>query len=145
LLIKRKFILIGLSYLFARAWDDLLTYYVFLRDPIFFSVGERNRAIVDFFTSGKTTFLVYEIIGALLFIAMVYLAKKLWEKNFVVSPFLITSFIPCFSFLAPLTWFYPELTFFFEVLWEKIVLAIVLVVLLELCWWLIKRHRFLFL
>jgi hypothetical protein len=108
-------------------------------------VGERNRAIVDFFTSGKTTFLVYEIVGALLLIAMVYLAKKLWERNFVVSPFLITSFLPCFSFLAPLTWFYPELTFLFEVLWEKIVLAIVLVVLLELCWWLIKCHRFLFL
>jgi hypothetical protein len=145
LFFKRKFIWMLLLYVLSRNWDILLSYYAFLRDPMLFIIGERNRLIVDFFTSGKTTFLIYEFAGAFLFIGMIYLAKKLWERNFVVSPLIITSFLPFFSFLAPLTWFYPQLVFIFEDLWDKIVIAIALFLPLEFCWWLRKRHRFLFL
>jgi hypothetical protein len=112
---------------------------------MFFSLSERNRLIVDFFTSGKTTLLISEVVWLSVYIGVVYLAKKFWERNFRVFPLLITSFFPFFSFLAPLTWFYQELAFFFENFGDKIVFAIVLVVLLEFCWWLRKRHRFLFL
>ena len=145
--IKKKWIILILVYLGARSWDILLSYVAYMHSQMLFVVGERNKEIVDFFTSKKATFLVYEVFGFFLFISLIYFAQMLWERKFRIFPLFISSLPLCLSFLAPLTWFWPgpELAFYFnEITWEKAALLIALVALFDFCRWLIKRHFFIF-
>jgi hypothetical protein len=99
-----------------------------------FIVGEQSQLIVEFFSKGKTTLLVYEIIGIFLFIAMLCLMKILWRMNFRIFPSFATLFFLSHSLFGPLTWFWSQLRIFFEIPIEIKIIILGLIALLDFFW-----------
>jgi hypothetical protein len=130
LFFKKKFLWI-VVYLLLRSWDVLLSYLAFLKDPMIFIVGELNRELVEFFIKGEVIFLAYEVVRFFLFIAWIYFMQMLWDMEFRAFPIFTGFFVFSFHFLAPLTWYCPELIFFFEIPLHVIAIILTLVALSE--------------
>lgn len=142
---KKKSILLlfTILYIIGRIWDNLLSYYAFLKSPETFILFEKNRAFVRFLLYQSTDFIKNEILGFVMFAFCAFILSLAIERGFKF-PIIIGIYILGLSFSAPLTWFNIWVWDFWEILsLEKFLIIIVVMATAEFIKWLRRHFSFL--